>query len=54
MSTAGNIPYLYDEPLAYLDITTSEVIISIEALIFGSAQSTVWSAREGKHEQRII
>jgi len=44
MSAAGNIPYLSEEALAELDITTSEVIESIEAVIFGSAQSTVWSA----------
>ncbi len=44
MSTAGNIPYLSEEALAELDITTSEVIESIEAVIFGSARSTVWSA----------
>jgi ornithine cyclodeaminase/alanine dehydrogenase len=44
MSAAGNIPYLSEEALAELDITTSEVIESIEAVIFGSARSTVWSA----------
>ena len=44
MSTNENIPYLSEEALAGLGITTSEVVESIEALIRGSAQATVWSA----------
>jgi ornithine cyclodeaminase/alanine dehydrogenase len=44
MSTAENIPYLSEESLAGLGITTDDVIERIEALIRGSAQGTVWSA----------
>ncbi|HXV23377.1 MAG TPA: ornithine cyclodeaminase family protein [Alphaproteobacteria bacterium] len=44
MCAAESIPYLSEKALARLGITTSEVIESIEALIFGSARSTVWSA----------
>ena len=44
MSTAENIPYLSEETLAGLGITTGDVIESIETLIRGSAQGTVWSA----------
>ncbi len=44
MKTAENIPYLSEETLAGLGITTGDVIESIEALIRGSAQDTVWSA----------
>ena len=41
---ARKIPYLCEETLAGLSITTSELIESIEALIHGTAGSTVWSA----------
>jgi ornithine cyclodeaminase/alanine dehydrogenase len=44
MKIAENIPYLSEETLAGLGITTSDVIESIEALIRGRAQGTVWSA----------
>lgn len=44
MSTVGNIPYLSEQALAGLGITTSEIVESIEKLIQGSAQSSVWSA----------
>ena len=44
MTTAQNIPYLSEETLAGLGITTGDVIESIEALIRGSAQDRVWSA----------
>ena len=44
MNTAANIPYLSEETLAGLGITTGDVIESIEALIRGSAQDTVWNA----------
>jgi ornithine cyclodeaminase/alanine dehydrogenase-like protein (mu-crystallin family) len=44
MKTATNIPYLSQETLAGLGITTNDVIESIEALIRGSAQDTVWNA----------
>ncbi len=44
MKTAETIPYLSEETLAGLGITTGDVIESIEALIRGSAQDTVWSA----------
>ena len=44
MKTAENIPYLSEETLAGLGITTGDVIESIEALIRGSARDTVWSA----------
>jgi len=44
MSTAETIPYLSDETLAGLGITTADVIESIEAAIRGSARDTVWSA----------
>jgi ornithine cyclodeaminase/alanine dehydrogenase-like protein (mu-crystallin family) len=44
MPAAETIPYLSEEALAELEITTSEVVESIEALILGSARSTVWSA----------
>ena len=44
MNSAANIPYLSEETLAGLGITTDEVIESIEAAIRGSAEDTVWSA----------
>lgn len=44
MATVDTIPYLSEEALGGLGITTSEIIESIESLIAGSAQSTVWSA----------
>jgi ornithine cyclodeaminase/alanine dehydrogenase-like protein (mu-crystallin family) len=44
MSTVDNIPYLSGQALAELGITTSEIIESIEDLISGSADSSVWSA----------
>lgn len=44
MKTAESIPYLSEETLAGLGITTGDVIESIEALIRGSARDTVWSA----------
>ncbi len=44
MSIAPDIPYLSEETLAGLGITTADVIDSIEALIRGSAEGTVWSA----------
>jgi ornithine cyclodeaminase/alanine dehydrogenase len=44
MSTPKNIPYLSKETLEGLGIKTVDVIESIEALIRGSAENTVWSA----------
>jgi ornithine cyclodeaminase/alanine dehydrogenase len=44
MKTAENIPYLSGDTLAGLGITTGDVIGSIEALIRGIAQGTVWNA----------
>jgi ornithine cyclodeaminase/alanine dehydrogenase len=44
MNAAEKIPYLSEETLAGLGITTGDVIESIEALIRGAAQGTVWSA----------
>jgi len=44
MSANENIPYLSEEALAGLGITTSEVVESIEVLIRGCARATVWSA----------
>lgn len=44
MSVVGNIPYLSEQALAGLGITTSEIVESIENVIEGSAQSSVWSA----------
>ena len=44
MKTNGTIPYLSDVTLAGLDITTSEVVESIEHFIAGRAKATVWSA----------
>jgi len=44
MPTADNIPYLSEQALAELGITTFEIIESIEELISGSAHSRVWSA----------
>jgi ornithine cyclodeaminase/alanine dehydrogenase len=44
MPDIENIPYLSEEALAGLGITTGEVIESIESMIAGSAQSSVWSA----------
>jgi ornithine cyclodeaminase/alanine dehydrogenase len=41
---AENIPFLSEETLAGLGITTGDVVESIETLIRGSAQDTVWSA----------
>jgi ornithine cyclodeaminase/alanine dehydrogenase len=44
MNTAANIPYLSEENLIALGITTSEIIESIETVIRGSAEDTVWNA----------
>jgi len=44
MNTTESIPYLSEQALAGLGITTVDAIESIEALIHGSAQGTVWSA----------
>lgn len=44
MNTAETIPYLSEATLAGLGITTDDVIESIESLIRGSAQDTVWNA----------
>jgi ornithine cyclodeaminase/alanine dehydrogenase len=44
MNTTDAIPYFSEETLAGLEITTGEVIESIEALIRGRALDTVWSA----------
>jgi ornithine cyclodeaminase/alanine dehydrogenase len=44
MSADSNIPYLSEDALAGLGVTTSEVVESIESLIRGSARGTVWSA----------
>lgn len=44
MTTADNIPYLSEQTLAGLGITTVDVIESIEALIRGGAEGSVWSA----------
>lgn len=44
MNNSDTIPYLSEDVLAGLNITTGEVIESIESLILGSAKSTVWSA----------
>src|SRR5262245_22040386 len=44
MNTAATIPFLSEETLAGLGITTDDVIESIEAVIRGSAKDTVWSA----------
>ncbi len=44
MTDIESIPYLSEEALAGLGITTGEVIESIESMIAGSARSTVWSA----------
>jgi len=44
MPSVGNIPYLSEQALTELGITTPEIIESIETLISGSAQSRVWSA----------
>jgi len=41
---AANIPYLSEDVLAGLGLTTQDVIDSIEALIRAGAQGTVWSA----------
>lgn len=45
MQAAQNIPYLSEQTLSGLGITTGNVIESIEALIRGAALGTVWSAR---------
>lgn len=44
MAAVDEIPYLSGEALAELGITTSEIIESVEELISGSANSSVWSA----------
>src|SRR5262245_10116514 len=44
MNNAENIPYLSTETLGGLGITTDDAIESIEAVIRGSVQGTVWSA----------
>ena len=44
MNRAENIPYLSGDTLSELGITTGDVIDSIEALIRGIAQGTVWNA----------
>ncbi|MEO3427334.1 hypothetical protein AAFN88_00655 [Pelagibius sp. CAU 1746] len=44
MPDIENIPYLSEEALAGLGITTGEVIESIETMIAGSARASVWSA----------
>ena len=44
MTSAPQIPYLSEDALARLGITTAEVIESVETLIAGSAKSQVWSA----------
>lgn len=44
MDQPRNILYLSGENLATLDITTKETVESIEQLIKGAAQSSVWSA----------
>ena len=44
MSTDKTIPYLSEEMLVGLDISTTDVIESIEALIVGSEKGSVWSA----------
>lgn len=44
MNATEDIPYLSEQALAGLGITTDDVIESIEALIHGSAEDTVWSA----------
>ena len=44
MTTNESIPYLSGEVLAALDLSTIDVIESIETLITGCANETVWSA----------
>jgi ornithine cyclodeaminase/alanine dehydrogenase len=44
MNTNKTIPYLSEEMLAGLDISTADVIQSIEALIVGCEKKSVWSA----------
>lgn len=44
MTAPETIPYLSEETLAGLDITTGDVIETIESFIAGGARSTVWSA----------
>ena len=44
MNTAENIPYLSESTLEGLGITTGDVIESIETLVRGIAEDTVWSA----------
>ena len=44
MGTSESIPFLSESTLAGLGITTADVIESIERLIRGSAEGTVWSA----------
>ena len=44
MTTPNTIPYLSEETLVGLGITTGDVVESIETAIAGSAQSRVWSA----------
>jgi ornithine cyclodeaminase/alanine dehydrogenase len=44
MSAGETIPYLSEDALAGLSITTAEVVESIEALVSGSARGTVRSA----------
>jgi ornithine cyclodeaminase/alanine dehydrogenase-like protein (mu-crystallin family) len=44
MSTDKTIPYLSEEMLVGLDISTTDVIESIEVLIIGCEKGSVWSA----------
>ncbi|MCP4335535.1 MAG: ornithine cyclodeaminase family protein [Gammaproteobacteria bacterium] len=44
MTTLETIPYLSEETLEGLQLTTHEVIKSIEALIVGCAEGSAWSA----------
>ena len=44
MTTCDTIPFLSETTLAALEIETSDVVETIEALIHGSANDTVWSA----------
>jgi ornithine cyclodeaminase/alanine dehydrogenase-like protein (mu-crystallin family) len=44
MNTDKTIPYLSEEMLAGLDISTTDIVESIEVLIIGCEKGTVWSA----------
>lgn len=44
MNSTEDIPYLSEQTLSALGITTDDVIESIETLIHGSTRDTVWSA----------